>query len=51
LRIAAEVRVKARRSRSLNMAAGSLVLLIIAVTVVLTIIVLAQIVLYVRELM
>ena len=50
LRIAAEVRAKAWRRRWLSMAAGLLVLLIVTLGVVLTIIVVAQIVLRVRDL-
>jgi hypothetical protein len=50
LRIAAEVRAKAWRRRWLNLAVGLLVLLIMALGVMLALIVLARIVLHVREL-
>ena len=50
LRIAAEVRAKAWRRRWHNLAAGLLVLLIMALGVMLALIVLARIVLHVREL-
>jgi hypothetical protein len=50
LRIAAELRAKAWRSRGLNMAGGLLVLLIVALGVMVTIVVLARAVLHVRVL-
>jgi hypothetical protein len=50
LRIAADLRAKAWRRRWLNLAGGLLVLLIMALGVVLALIVLAHIVLHVREL-
>jgi hypothetical protein len=50
LRIAAEARAKVWLRRWLNLAGGLLVLLIMALGVVLALIVLAQLVLHVREL-
>jgi hypothetical protein len=50
LRIAAELRAKAWRSRWLNIAGALLVLLIVALGVMVTIVVLAHIVLHVRVL-
>jgi hypothetical protein len=50
LRIAAELRAKAWRRRWLNMAGGLLLLLIVALGMMVTVVMLAQIVLHVRVL-